>query len=390
MNILLGITGGIAAYKMLSVIRLLTIEGHAVKVIMTPHACEFITPLSVKSLSNNEVYIQDFELENPIAHIDLADWAQVLAVAPATANTIAKIAHGMADNLLTSAILAFTGPKIIFPAMNVHMYQNEQTQANLRHLEELSWQVIEPNRGDLACGYIGEGRLPEPEAVAGIIGRSCSTWLSDQLFIVTAGATREAIDPVRFISNYSSGKMGTALAQELYRQGADVILIHGQMSQPAPSYLATVQVESTEELLNAIRHHLPSAQGLYMAAAPADYRALETEEHKIKKKESLNLKLHATTDILTAVTSEFPDKLYVGFALESTDGEKHAADKLNRKNLDFIVLNQITRDFNPLANDQNQVTILGKKQDKLKSDIMTKREIARFILEHTLSGLKAV
>ncbi len=382
MKILLGITGGIAAYKMLTVIRLLTKAGHDVRCVLTPHAAEFITPLSVKSLSHSEVYIKDFEMENPIAHIDLADWADVLAIAPATANTIAKIAHGLADNLLTSIILAATCRKVIFPAMNVHMLHNLQTQENIRHLEELGFEVIEPEKGDLACGYTGDGRLPAEELVAAVIDRDPDRPMSGIRFVVTAGATREPLDPVRFISNHSSGRMGIALARELYRRGADVTLIHGAMEVSPPPHLDTVKVSNTEEMLVAIRHHMPDSQGLIMAAAPADFKSSSYQEQKIKKQSHLDLKLIPTTDILSLVTEEFPDRLYIGFALESENGLGNAKKKQMSKNLDYIVLNQVTDDFNPMGSENNQVIIIDKNGNTNESDLLSKDQIAGFILDH--------
>lgn len=390
MNILLAISGGIAAYKMLTVIRLLVKEGHRVRTVLTPHALEFITPLSIKSLSGEEVYCRDFELDHPIAHIELADWAEVIAVAPATANTLAKLAHGLADNLLTSTVLAATCRKVVFPAMNVHMLQNPQTQQNLAHLQEAGIEVIQPASGDLACGYSGQGRLPDEDTVAAVIACDPHRPLKGRHYLVTAGATRESLDPVRYISNHSSGRMGLALARELFRRGAQVTLIHGAMEVQAPEFLHSIQVESTRDMLNEIDHLIGGAQGLIMAAAPADYQPAQAQSQKIKKQDTLNLELIATPDILSALVPRYPGKLYLGFALETEQGQHYAQSKLQAKNLDYIVLNQVSPDFNPMGSLQNQVTLISRSGKTVSSPMAPKSEIAAFILDTVFESESAL
>ena len=385
MNILLGVSGGIAVYKMLNVLRLLFKAGHNVKVIMTINATKFVSPFLFGTLSGNKTYVDDFQPETPIAHIELADWADVFVLAPATANTIAKIANGIADNLLTSTVLALNCRRLFFPAMNVHMYENPMTRHNIKKLEKTGWELYAPEEGALACGYEAKGRLPKEEFIFRVIHKDPTAPLKNKHFVVTAGATVEKLDPVRFISNFSSGKMGVAIAERLYYYGAEVDLICGTCSIEPPPHIKLIKVESTEEMLTAIRHHLKDADGLFMAAAPADFRAAEIANHKIKKKNKLVLELSKTVDILKTIGKEFPLHYKLGFALESENAEENSRKKLKEKGLDAIVLNIVSEDFNPMGSDENNVLFIPRNGKSKQSPRAPKSDIADWILKNALS-----
>jgi len=384
MRILVGVTSGISIYKTLTVIRRLVRSGHQVRVLMTKNAAEFIRPVLFQTLSKNPVWVDEFDRRDPLAHITLADWCEVFAVVPATANTVAKLANGIADNLLTSTALACQTRKIAFPAMNVKMYENPITGENLRKLREAGWTVVEPEEGDLACGYNGRGRLPDEDTVASVIARDITAPLSGRRYIVTAGATRERLDPVRFVSNFSSGRMGVELARALYRRGAEVLLIAASVSVPLPGFLPSVHVESTLDLLDALRKNIYSYDGLFMAAAPADYRAENVESAKIHKTDELTLKLVKNPDILAAMRAEYPDKFLVGFALETDDGLASAKMKLETKGLDFIVLNMVTPEHDPMGSDQNRVRLLSADGRDESLELSPKQRVGEWIVERTL------
>ena len=300
MNVLIGITGGVAVYKVCNVVRMLVGRGHSVKVIMTESAEKFIHPILFKSLTRDDVYTKDFDFREPIAHIELSDWADVLAIVPATANTVAKLAYGIADNLLLSTALACNKRRIVVPSMNTKMFESAVTQENLKRLKDLlSYEIVDPDTGMLACGYAGKGRLPSEDVIVGIIDRDPQMPLKGKTFIVTAGRTVEPIDPVRFVSNSSSGRMGFEVAKALYRYGADVRIVCGEVSVAPPEYIGRVKVDTTESMLNATQEALKDADGLFMAAAPADYRPKTIYDDKIKKTgESLTIEFEPTPDIL--------------------------------------------------------------------------------------------
>lgn len=388
MKILIGLTAGIAVYKAIPVIRALVRNGHSVKVVMTANAAKLVSPLLFQVVSENEVYSQDFDTREPLAHIRLGDWADKMAVLPASANTIAKIAGGIADNLLTSAILACDKPKIIFPAMNVKMFENPVTQANIARLRELRYEVVEPEYGDLACGYRGKGRLPDEDTLIGLIERETDQPLKGKKYIVTAGGTIEKIDPVRFVSNFSSGKMGSELAKALFRKGADILFIYGNVSVKLPGYLNCLKARTTEEMLKAVSDNIGGYDGLFMAAAPADFKP-EYSRSKLKKtddREVYELKMSKNPDILKTVRDNHPDKFLVGFALETDDFIAYAKDKLKDKSLDFIVLNPLSEGFNPLDNDKNTVILIGKDGAIRELKDKPKREVADWLINETLLG----
>ncbi len=388
MKILLGITGGISLYKSLNVTRLLVKSGHEIRAVMTENAAGMIDPILFKTLSGGEAYVKDFDFREPLAHIRLSDWADVMAIVPATANTIAKIAGGIADNLLTSTALAFNKKMYVFPAMNVKMYENPVTQENLDKLRSRKIEVIEPFCGDLACGYSGMGKLPDEDFIFGYITRDADEPLKGKSFIVTAGGTIEKIDPVRYISNFSSGRMGIEIAKTLFRKGAGVLLIYGNISITLPSYIRSIKIQSAMDLLEALRKNLASYDGLYMAAAPADFRTDSMSESKIKKSAELNLHLVKNPDILKTVSKELKGKLLVGFALETENPVDSAAAKLKEKNLDFIALNIIKDDFNPLGSDFNNITLISRDGTIKEFGEKTKNETAGLLVEETLAGLK--
>lgn len=387
MNILFGVTGGVAVYKSLNVMRMLIKAGHDVRVIMTPNAAKFVSPILFKTLTNNEVWMEDFDARQPLAHIKLSDWADVFVIAPATANTIAKIAHGIADNLLTSNFLAFDKRKVIFPAMNVKMLENPITQDNIARLRSLpGYEVFDPETGELACGYSARGRLPSEEVIFGIVSRDPKMPLKGRRYLVTAGGTIEPIDPVRFISNHSSGKMGIEIAKNLYAKGADVLLVAGSVTEKLPPYIPVSRVYSTTEMLAVIQSDMAHFDGLFMAAAPADFRAKTISPVKLKKDKMPSVEFEANPDILENVTASHPGKLYVGFALETDDFEKHAVEKLRRKRLDFIALNPLTADFQPMGGDMNRLVVFSKDGKKFEKELSTKREVAEWLVETVVAS----
>ena len=391
MKILFGLTAGIAVYKAVTVIRSLVKSGHDVKVIMTENAAKLVSPLLFQVASGNDVWVKDFDRRDPLAHIRLGDWADKMAIVPASANTIAKIAGDVADNLLTSTVLACDKPKTVFPAMNVKMFENPVTQENLKKLRSLGYEVIEPAYGDLACGYQGRGRLLDEDTITGIVERGVDLPLKGKKFIVTAGGTVEKIDPVRYVSNFSSGKMGTEIAKALYRMGAEVLMVYGNVSVRVPSYINGVQVKSTEDMLQAVSNNMASYDGLYMAAAPADFKP-EYSQSKIKKtddQEIYTLKMSKNPDILKEVRSRYPDKFLVGFALETGDFIQYAKNKLKDKSLDYIVLNPLSEGFNPLDNDRNTVILISKDGGIAELKDRTKKEVAGWIVGRTLLGTES-
>lgn len=384
MKIVFGITSGISIYKIPSIIRKLKKEGHIIRVIMTPNARKLINPLIFKVASGNNVYVDDFSIEEPLAHIEIGDWADVFVIAPLTANTLAKIANGIADNLLTTSFLACSKKKIVFPAMNVKMYDSKITNDNIKKLKEYGILVIEPESGDLACGYSGKGRLPSEDKIIGIITRDPNEPLKGKRFVVTTGSTIEKIDPVRFISNFSSGRMGIEIAKYLYKMGADVLLVYGKTEVSIPSYISSIKIESTIDMLNAIKNNLNDYDGLFMASAPVDFKVKNYSENKIKKTETLSIELIENPDILKSLRENFKNKFFVGFALETRNGEQNALIKLKQKELDYIVLNMIEADFNPMGNEENKVVIYDKSGAKTGEFEGKKEFVAEWIVKNTL------
>jgi phosphopantothenoylcysteine decarboxylase/phosphopantothenate--cysteine ligase len=394
-KILLCVTGGIAVYKAAALTSKLVQAGASVKVILSEAAAQFVTPLTFQALSRNEVYTDTFDEKNPqvIAHIDLADWADLILVAPATANTIAKLAGGIADNMITTTVLASTAPVWIAPAMNVHMYEHPAVKRNLARLDEYGYQFIEPGEGYLACGYVGKGRLEEPEKIVALMEQyfvsSNTEPLKGKTVLITAGPTREKIDPVRFISNHSSGKMGYALAEEAKKQGAHVILVSGPVQLPKPSGIDVVSVESAEDMYQAVLNVFDEADIVIKTAAVADYRPRVSYDHKVKKQTgNVMIELERTKDILLELGKRKTKQILVGFAAETNNLAEYAQAKLKKKNADMIVANNVKAEGAGFGTDTNIVTLFKRDGTVSELPIMSKTAVAQKIIEEITVLLK--
>lgn len=392
-RIVLGVSGGIAAYKSGWVARLLSAAGAEVDVVMTRAATQFIAPLTFEALTGRAVHTDLFSPGRALDHIHLARDADALVVAPATADFLARAAHGRADDLLAACLLATTAPVILCPAMNDAMWAHQQTQRNVSHLRDIGYTVVDPDVGALAAGEgSGPGRMPEPEIIVAHVGRV----LDDASFrgrtvVVTAGPTREPVDPVRFLSNRSSGKMGTAIASAAWRRGARVVLIAGPLEVPEPVGPSLVRVDTTEEMAEAVRQALPGAHALIMAAAPADFRAADPAASKIKKADGpASIALAPTTDILACTVRHRPPGLVtVGFALETDHLLDSARAKLADKQLDLIVANSAREPDAGFGADTNRVTILAPDGSADAMPVMSKTSLADVILDRVEGLLRA-
>jgi len=393
-TVLVGITGGIAAYKVCGLIRMFKKQGANVKVVVTKNALNFVTKLTLQTLSQNEVAVEQFDVENyKPEHISLADEADIFVIAPASANTISKLATGVCDNLLTSIACAFKNPIILAPAMNCNMWENPIIQENLEKLKCLGYQVLEPEEGFLACGYNGNGRLCSLEKIFDktVEVLNNKKKLLNKKIIVTAGGTKEKIDSVRFISNFSSGKMGMAIADEAYNSGAEVVLIstirpphpRGRVGVGGNSYRVVV-VQSAIEMQQAVETEFKTADCLIMAAAVADYRAKEVAPSKLKKtaEDEISIKLVKNPDILKEISSKKnAEQLVVGFAAESENVLEYAKEKIQKKGCDFLIANDISRTDIGFSSDYNEVFIIDKDLNIKKIEKSTKSEIAKQIFE---------
>ncbi|HXR26181.1 MAG TPA: bifunctional phosphopantothenoylcysteine decarboxylase/phosphopantothenate--cysteine ligase CoaBC [Candidatus Binataceae bacterium] len=392
-TIVVGVSGGIAAYKAAELVRILVTRGARVRVMMTRNAAEFITPLTLQTLSSNPVATDTFSLtqESEIGHIRLADSADAIVIAPATANVIAKAAAGIADDLVTTVLLAARCPIAFAPAMNVHMYGHPTVAENLARLRARGVTVIEPEEGALACGYEGKGRLCDPVAIAEELERMVSAHdLGAERILITAGPTQEAIDPVRFVSNRSTGKMGFALARAAWRRGASVRLVAGPSALATPRGVERIDTVSAQEMLEATTLSFPWCSALIMAAAVADFRPARPESHKIKKQaRGLGLELEAIADQLPRLAAEKGDRLMVGFAAETGDLEDNAREKLRRKKLDLIVANDVTLEGAGFGAETNIVTLIGRNGEAERHPKLAKDEVADLILDRLVS-LRAV
>jgi phosphopantothenoylcysteine decarboxylase/phosphopantothenate--cysteine ligase len=387
-KIVVGVTGGIAAYKAAALVSRLTQRGADVRVIMTESAVKFVAPLTFQTLSRNPVYTDIFDERDPavVSHIDLADHADLFIVAPATANIIAKMAHGLADDMLSTTLLATTAPILVAPAMNVHMYAHPAVQANLRLLAERGVRFVEPGTGQLACGYVGKGRLAEPETIADAAeellaerpreAASGERPLAGRRVVVTAGGTIERIDPVRYITNDSSGKMGIAVAEAARDLGAEVTLVAARVSAPLPEGVEIVRAESAEDMLDAVMARFDAADIVVKAAAVADYRPAVRHASKMKKKaDRLALELEKTPDILAEAGRRKTRQLVIGFAAETENLEANAMDKLRRKNCDLIVANDVTAPGAGFGADTNTVAVFDAGGRAAEWTALPKREI---------------
>ena len=385
-HILLGITGSIAAYKAAVLCRLLKTAGADVRVVMTPLAKQFITPLTMATLSKNPILVEFFDPENGAwnSHVSLGEWADCYLIAPATANPLAKMAGGIADNLLLTTYLSARCPVVAAPAMDLDMYAHAATQQNLRTLAERGVRIVEPGEGELASGLTGKGRMAEPEAIPAFVGdllREKKKSLQGKRLIVTAGATIEAIDPVRFISNHSSGKMGYAIAGELAGRGAEVTLVTGRTALPTPAGVERVDVLSAAEMYDAAVRTFEKADGAVMCAAVADYTPDSVSETKIKKGDGdMYIALRRTRDIAAELGAHKGGRLLVGFALETHNEEAHAEAKLTKKNFDFIVLNSLRDAGAGFRGDTNKVTFIDRA-GREELPLMAKREVAARIAD---------
>jgi phosphopantothenoylcysteine decarboxylase/phosphopantothenate--cysteine ligase len=386
-RVLLGISGGIAAYKANELIRLLQANGHEVRVVTTPNALRFVSPLTLQTLSGHPVRSELFSLgeESEISHIELADWAEVVLVAPATAGVLARLAHGMANDLLATICLATRAPLLVAPAMNVNMYRHPATQANLDLLAKRGVRIVGPDVGELACGWEGVGRLVEFDQLIGpieqILGRGT---YKGEVVLVSAGPTTEPVDPVRVLTNRSSGRMGFALAEEAARRGAEVILVAGPVSLPTPYGIERIDVESAEQMRQAVLDLLDRATIVIMAAAVADYRVARLAEQKIKRSEEdvITLELVRNPDILAEVVRQRSGCTVVGFAAETEKVLENARTKLANKGCDLIVANDVSRSDTGFDVDRNEVWILGpSSRDVLEVPAASKREVAARILD---------
>ncbi|WP_342509359.1 bifunctional phosphopantothenoylcysteine decarboxylase/phosphopantothenate--cysteine ligase CoaBC [Sporosarcina sp. FSL K6-2383] len=390
-KILLCVTGGIAVYKAVALVSKLSQAGADVKVIMTESAQQFVTPLTFQAMSRNDVFYDTFDEKDSgvIAHIDLADWADLVIVAPATANVIGKLANGIADNMVTTTLLATTAEVWIAPAMNVHMYENKAVIRNINTLHKDGYRFIEPSEGFLACGYVGKGRLEEPEKIVELIRerftKSKDLPLAGKKVVITAGPTRERIDPVRYVSNFSSGKMGYAMAEAAAALGAETVLISGPVGLAKPTGMTVIDVESAADMLEAVQAQFADAHIVVKSAAVADYRPKNIHPEKMKKQVGDSvIELERTTDILKTMGGLKTHQILVGFAAETNNAVEYGIDKLARKNLDYIIVNDVTDPDAGFGKDTNVVTLLSKHGTHQPFHTMAKKELAKVLFEAIL------
>ncbi|MBU9712461.1 bifunctional phosphopantothenoylcysteine decarboxylase/phosphopantothenate--cysteine ligase CoaBC [Evansella tamaricis] len=391
-KVLLCVSGGIAVFKAAALTSKLIQSGYLVKVVMTKSATEFVSPLTFQALSRDHVYTNTFDEKDPanVQHIDVADWADVVLIAPATANIIAKLANGLADDMVSTTLLATTAPVLIAPAMNVHMYQHPAVLKNMSTLSSYGYEFIEPNEGYLACGYEGKGRLAEPEELLQVIDhhftrRENPEW-HGKTMLVTAGPTRETIDPVRYFTNRSSGKMGYAIAEEASARGANVTLISGPTNLPVPRGVNFISVESAEQMRQAVYSVFQENEMVIKCAAVADYRPKNTFDQKIKKQDGeWTIEMERTNDILKGLGERRTiGQTLVGFAAESQQIEEYAKKKIVSKNVDMIVANSITSPGSGFQGDTNEVTLYKRTGEVILVPMDTKVEVAKRILDEIM------
>ncbi len=381
-KILIGITGSVAAYKAIELIKELKKEGATVKALMTESSKRFVTPLSIEIATENEVFCDMFQL--PFSHIDLVKEVDLFIVAPATANIIGKYANGIADDLLSTSLLVFNGRPIFVPAMNWRMYENPVVQKNIQHLSAMGVKFVGPERGKLACGEEGIGRMAKIESIVESIKTAFTEQdLSGECVLVTAGPTREYIDPIRYISNRSSGKMGYAIAKVAKRRGAEVTLISGPVSLPYPEGIEVIRVESAEQMREAVLDNVSISTIFIMAAAVSDFAPAETKSTKIEKKESLSIELLKTPDILEEAAKFKNRPFIVGFSAETGNRIDRARKKLKSKNVDMIVFNDVSKSSSGFDVDTNEVVLIDRESE-IKLPLMTKEEIAYILLDRII------
>ncbi len=389
-HIVLGVTGSIAAYKIASLASMLVKQKADVTVIMTQNATNFINPITFETLTGNKCLVDTFDrnFQHSVEHVSLAKQADVFLVAPASANVIAKAAHGLADDMLTTTLLACTCPKIFAPAMNTRMFRNEIVQDNLKLLEKYHMEVIQPASGYLACRDTGEGKMPEPEVLYEYIVKALSPKdMAGKKVLVTAGPTREKIDPVRYISNHSTGKMGYAIARAALMRGAKVTLVSGKADLQPPAGAELISVESAADMAREVKKAAPDQDIIIKAAAVADYRPAVTYDEKVKKKDGeLSIELERTEDILGYLGQHRREGQFLcGFSMETENMVENSRTKLEKKNIDMIVANNLKQDGAGFGTDTNIVTLLTKAET-VELPMMSKFEAANRILDHIIGG----
>ena len=391
-TIVLGVTGGIAAYKAASLASLLVKQHADVQVLMTEHATKFITPITFEQLTGNKALVDTFDrnFRNSVEHIAVADRADFVIIAPATANVVAKLAHGLADDMLTTTVLACDCPKAIAPAMNTKMYENPVTQDNLAALRRYGWEVVEPASGRLACGAEGKGKLPEPEALLEVFlhGAAHEKDLAGRRVLVTAGPTQEPLDPVRYLTNHSSGRMGYAIAKAAARRGADVTLVSGKVNLPRPGYMEIVDITTAEDMYQAVTARAPQMDIIIKAAAVADYRPASVADNKMKKSDAdLSIPLARTHDILAALGKEKrAGQFLCGFSMETVNMLENSRKKLQKKNLDMIAANNLRVDGAGFGVDTNVLTLITPDSET-ELPLMSKDAAADALLDEILKRL---
>lgn len=384
-RIVVGVSGGIAVFKVAGLVSRLTQRGADVRVIMTRSATQFVTPLTFQTLSRHSVAVDTFEEKDPavVSHIDLADHADLFVLAPATANLLGKLAHGIGDDMLTTTLLATQAPVLIAPAMNVHMYDNRIVQENIAKLSHLGYRFIEPASGSLACGYEGRGRMEEPERIMEVVEEMLSPApaLAGKRVLVTAGPTREPLDPVRYLSNRSSGKMGYAIAEAAARAGADTVLVSGPTSLPCPAGVRRLDVVTSAEMYQTVMKRVPEMDIVIKAAAVSDYRPIQVAASKLKKGgDTMTVTLERTPDIAEEVGRNKGSLFLVGFAAETDDLEQHARSKLTNKKLDLVVGNNVAEPGAGFDGDTNIVTVWDADGEVLRLPRLPKAEVARCLV----------
>ena len=392
-NIVLGVTGGIASYKAIDLTSKLIQRGHAVRVVLTDNTMEFVTPLAFQAISRNHVYINTFLEEDPsqIAHIKIGEWADIIAVVPVTANTIGKYANGIYDNMLLNVLAANTKPVLMAPAMNVHMLRQDSVQENIDKLRTQGVEFIDSETGFLACGYNAKGRLADvPKIVEKIEDMlNLKKDYQGKKVLITAGPTRERLDPIRFLSNFSSGKMGYSIAEAFKNRGADVTIVSGPVNLSAPSGVKVINVESTDDMFQAVKGHMDADIGIFTAAV-SDFTVKHPESNKIKKQRGQvpSIELTETTDILKYVGHNSESMYVVGFAAETHDVKNYALGKLESKQADAIIMNDVSDPSIGMNSDENEVTILFKDQTEVHFERDTKAQIANNIAESLKDRVK--
>ena len=391
-TIVLGVTGGIACFKAAALASLLVKQHANVQVIMTENATKFVTPLTFEQLTGQKALTDTFDrnFQHSVEHIAVADRADLVLIAPATANIIAKLAHGIADDMLTTTVLACDCPKAIAPAMNTRMYENPVTQDNLAALRRYGWEVAEPASGHLACGAEGKGRLPEPEQLLELCLHAVAREkdLRGKRVMVTAGPTREALDPVRYLTNRSSGRMGYAIAKAAARRGAEVTLVSGPTALPRPGYMEIVEIESAQEMYEAVTSRAPDMDIIIKAAAVADYRPADVAEDKIKKKDGdLSIPLERTLDILAALGQNKREGQFLcGFSMETRDLIENSRKKLTKKNLDMVAANNVKVEGAGFGVETNVLTLITAEGEK-ELPLMSKDAAADALLDAILERM---